>query len=510
MNQRKNGLSQGYGAHQLLGQLAGRPQLQKPNVMQPKQHTAAPPVYRPQPVPKVLQTKTAASHHPVSQPKQAPAAPPVYRPQPVPKVLQTKSATVQPSVQARRQPVAPPVYRPEAKKLVQPKAISPLRKAPVAPPVYRPEQQRVSQPKMAAAAPERTPPKAIPVNRPQAKPLIPPTKPVQMKAQTVAPPVSHSQSIQQKAKAARLSAQAAASSRPPLSSASIQLKSARGVVQMTACTLHQIENCQACRLASLLTGASPTHNILPITQHLYSFLEDNDLGRLSMTSKGTNEIADKEMLRRLVKRPFSKGVFSGEHEVGPGKNLADLHVTGEMGGSMGSSDLIFILSHLYEWLEACHKETGVCGVLEWHPTGAVVTKQVVELLAAAFGGWFGLGKALMLKKWRKMNENKVRNKFAMLMDEDILPEYFAFLNCIKGIPGVTITAVGIPKNNSLSVAEQTKAFYQNLLEETPRGETRFCQYQQQYTSGNENLSIKVRIDYYLIPKLIKAIQNNSQ
>jgi hypothetical protein len=39
----------------------------------------APAVYRPQPIPKVLQTKKAA-------------APPVYRPQPAPKVLQTKSA----------------------------------------------------------------------------------------------------------------------------------------------------------------------------------------------------------------------------------------------------------------------------------------------------------------------------------------------------------------------------------------------------------------------------------
>ena len=42
-----------------------------------------------------------------------PVAPPVYRPQPTPKVLQTKTA-----------PVAPPVYRPEVKKIAQPKIIS--------------------------------------------------------------------------------------------------------------------------------------------------------------------------------------------------------------------------------------------------------------------------------------------------------------------------------------------------------------------------------------------------
>ncbi|MDQ3742879.1 MAG: hypothetical protein M3444_00565 [Acidobacteriota bacterium] len=50
-----------------------------------------PPVYRPQPTPKVLQPKAAAP-----QAGKTPAAPPVYRPQPVPKVLQAKMAA-QPS-----------------------------------------------------------------------------------------------------------------------------------------------------------------------------------------------------------------------------------------------------------------------------------------------------------------------------------------------------------------------------------------------------------------------------
>lgn len=45
--------------------------------------------------------------------KTGPAAPPVYRPQPVPKVLQTKLATTQPAREARKTPPAPPVYRPQ-------------------------------------------------------------------------------------------------------------------------------------------------------------------------------------------------------------------------------------------------------------------------------------------------------------------------------------------------------------------------------------------------------------
>lgn len=56
-----------------------------------------------------------------SRPK--PTAPPAFRPQPTPKVLQTKMASGPPPrpEQARRQPVAPPVYSPKAKQIVQPK-----------------------------------------------------------------------------------------------------------------------------------------------------------------------------------------------------------------------------------------------------------------------------------------------------------------------------------------------------------------------------------------------------
>lgn len=78
---------------------------------------AAPPVYRPQPTPKVLQRKAAAVPAPASSaPRHAPAAPPVYRPQPVPKVLQTKAAKGRPAppVQARQKPAPPRVYRPQA------------------------------------------------------------------------------------------------------------------------------------------------------------------------------------------------------------------------------------------------------------------------------------------------------------------------------------------------------------------------------------------------------------
>jgi hypothetical protein len=96
----------------LQTKLAGSPQAQ---TMSSRHKPTAPPVYRPQSVPKVLQRKIQAPNQPASQSKRTQVVPQVYRPLPVPKVLQKKNASGQSSLtsKAPRQPVAPPVYRPQ-------------------------------------------------------------------------------------------------------------------------------------------------------------------------------------------------------------------------------------------------------------------------------------------------------------------------------------------------------------------------------------------------------------
>ncbi|HEU4433379.1 MAG TPA: hypothetical protein VFR51_08285 [Pyrinomonadaceae bacterium] len=78
-----------------------------------------PGVYRPQPIPKVLQTKKAIG----------PSAPPVYRPQPAPKVLQTKMrAGVQSATRptpATNRTVSFPVYQLPLPKVLQAKSARP-------------------------------------------------------------------------------------------------------------------------------------------------------------------------------------------------------------------------------------------------------------------------------------------------------------------------------------------------------------------------------------------------
>jgi len=103
-----------------------------PNVLQPKaaapqvrQTPTAPPVYRPQPAPRVLQAKMPATHHPAKQPQRAPAAPPVYRPQPAPKVLQAKTAGVrQQTAYNPPRPAASPACRTDIRRAAQPKAVT--------------------------------------------------------------------------------------------------------------------------------------------------------------------------------------------------------------------------------------------------------------------------------------------------------------------------------------------------------------------------------------------------
>lgn len=95
----------------------------------------APPVYRPQPVPKVLQAKMNVAYQPSASSPRAPVAPAVYRPLPTPKALQTKMAVApQPRKDnSPRRPVAPPVYNPKvtttgkSKPVVQPKSALPAR-----------------------------------------------------------------------------------------------------------------------------------------------------------------------------------------------------------------------------------------------------------------------------------------------------------------------------------------------------------------------------------------------
>lgn len=118
-------------------------------VQQTRTKPVAPPVYRPEPTPKVLQPKGATT-----QAKKAPPALPGYSPQPAPKVLQRKTAPVE------RPPAATPVKPPQHTATVletkkagcpRPRVGEPSRRH-VPTPVYHTAPKRVAQPKMITGA----------------------------------------------------------------------------------------------------------------------------------------------------------------------------------------------------------------------------------------------------------------------------------------------------------------------------------------------------------------------
>ena len=136
MNKRCKWPPQPHGQQYSPEKHSGRPQ--GPGVLQPKsvgapqmrRPPAAPPAYRPQPLPKVLQRKVANAPQPrAPQSKGGLAAPPVYRPQPTLRCLQLKQAVAPPPVLVARntnRPAPPPPYRPQpVPKCLQRKAVQP-------------------------------------------------------------------------------------------------------------------------------------------------------------------------------------------------------------------------------------------------------------------------------------------------------------------------------------------------------------------------------------------------
>lgn len=138
----------------------------------------APPVYRPQPVPKVLQRKTVTPQPPPSpQPQRKPCVPPAAcRTPPVPKVLQPSMATAPPrpaTSQPRQLPARAPVQSPRQEKSIQPRTATAAHKPEAVLPARRPPQNRVLQPKAPVPAQARkTPGPALTARPPLARTFL--------------------------------------------------------------------------------------------------------------------------------------------------------------------------------------------------------------------------------------------------------------------------------------------------------------------------------------------------
>jgi hypothetical protein len=157
------------------------------------------------------------------------------------------------------------------------------------------------------------------------------------------------------------------------------------------------------------------------------------------------------------------------------------------------------------------------GVLELHPTGAVVTKTVVELLGGALGGswsklkaWFARGSRIA--KWAKEGKPAIDKK-APKLHPDTLPEHFALLDSLRGDGTVSIQPV-LPGTYKAGTDHE---FFQDMMLTTAEGNARYEKYKQHaadnpghdeedLTGGTLGASLIVKLTHDRLPAVIEVLR----
>lgn len=230
----------------------------------------------------------------------------------------------------------------------------------------------------------------------------------------------------------------------------------------------------------------------------------------------------------FLKTTLSRGLFEGTLEIGPARNWADLHVKASKDGHVDPADLIAIFEEVYEAMAAHHGLTGVPGTLEWHPTGAVVTKQIVELLGGSLGGWFQWVQGTFAQKRRKKAAKRSgieRDKQSSKIDRDLVPEHMHFLKSLRGKEGIGVSYQGwqIPAEileklrdpailDALSQEEVDKMILPpDMMGDDPYAEASMDAYEAALLDDEQEAgpSLIIMLDYSKLPSLIKTLKSRS-
>jgi hypothetical protein len=429
------------------------------------------------------------------------AAPPVYRPYESPKIVEGRIGSTRPprTVQARPEPAAPPVYIPQPPPVnsplaqMKPKDVTgrPAGGLGGAPPVYRPyESPKIVQGRIGLTRPPqivqaRSEQVAAPVYTPPT-PLRPPLRhPVQMKRNEVAG-----------RRAGQTVVLVPNSQRAPLQN--VVQRSVQGITTFGELLNHFLNETYEPFRAALTGNKALRDDIIDLLDSATDY-PMADVWRL--------------IVHHGYRHHWSIGNCNGDIWWSPAENGADLHVTGEIGASLRSDVLVERLEYFRFIFSRVQANGGPEGELQFHPTGAVVTKQLITALAKACGSSFNLmyPGALMLKR-KKFGGKVERNKLAPKIDADLLPEYFGFLGTLKSLPGIRIIPTGgllplPPGIRTLVGQAQVDALNRNMLEDSPQGKERFTAYQKAYTESEEDMvpSMQVFVKARHIAALLKVI-----
>ena len=226
---------------------------------------------------------------------------------------------------------------------------------------------------------------------------------------------------------------------------------------------------------------------------------------------------------QVIVVPIKEGVFSGTFERGPNRNWADLHVTGAINGKAEPGALLMYFRTVYNLMLAHYQSDNVPGILEWHPTGAVVTKQIVELLGESLGSWWHWMRANNEQRKRRNNdrlENRQRNNLAGKISPEFIPEHLHYLKSLKNKEGLYIGVRGLPipddireylqseEGQQLSAEEIEMLLSPDITSDSEPGKASLAMYEQALHNPEmeEGPSLVIKLSFTHLPKLIDKLE----
>lgn len=183
-----------------------------------------------------------------------------------------------------------------------------------------------------------------------------------------------------------------------------------------------------------------------------------------------------------------QGLIHGTYQAGA--NTADLHVAAGGGNQhLTAADMLTVAEDLEQAMRQRLAAGGPPGRISLHPTGAAIVKIVVEMLGEALGGWMGK----MAARWKKlMRAQPTGVRSPDRLDQNVLPEHFAYLESLRGSNRVSIK----PRIMSQNPAHRpTLADYdQDMMATTAAGDAKYAKYKAQAEDLNEAMGSSLDID----------------
>ncbi len=222
------------------------------------------------------------------------------------------------------------------------------------------------------------------------------------------------------------------------------------------------------------------------------------------------------------KKEAKFGILTAMVTWGPGVNEGEVHVYDTGQGSLDPRYMMQALDWLHARLKENQKPSGTRGTVNFHPSGAVVTLKLMELLGQTLGKGALAKNAKKFRTERKKEDEKLKrtyDKQAQNMAPEMHFEYLENLESLVGVQNVKMTT-GLPatdpqdKEDDLPLSNEEiekldKIFNQNMLDTSDDAKQRRHAYIRKIMEPEDEKtldpSLMVELDVDVLPTLSRAI-----